>query len=306
MHPMSGHAASATSRPSHARLLAAASLAFCLALLPSLLLAQASAQNQAVAVAKKLELLQRYLDSKSAQKIADSENGAAIELLKRARERGDQALQSYNRGDMAIAGERLTEAFRAYTEALDVVRTKRSGYAEVKKQNDGLREEIASYLQAFDEALLAKGPAAAGLLNRGRVKELLDESRSLEQNGDPQTAQKRLKEVYNMAVGALTRVRQNETVVYSLDFRTPADEYRYEQNRHQSYTMLVDQMRQSSELSEQALKLAQRYADEGAKLRTEAETQAAAGQFDTAIKTMEEANKRLVRSLQMMGLSIPG
>ena len=55
-----------------------------------------------------------------------------------------------------------------------------------------------------------------------------------------------------------------------------------------------------------AKKLAQRYADEGAVLRREAEQQAASGQFETAIATMEEANKRLVRSLQMMGLSIPG
>ena len=70
--------------------------------------------------------------------------------------------------------------------------------------------------------------------------------------------------------------------------------------------MLVDQMSRSGELSEQALKLAQRYASEGAKLRQEAESQAASGQFEAAITTMEEANKRLVRSLQMMGLSIPG
>ena len=109
----------------------------------------------------------------------------------------------------------------------------------------------------------SKGPSASGLLNRGRVNELLEESRYLEDNGDPQTAQRRIKEAYNMAVAALTRIRENETVVYALDFRTPADEYRYEQNRHQSYSMLVSQMRKSSELGEQALKLAQRYLDEG-------------------------------------------
>ncbi len=268
--------------------------------------AQAAGPNLAVAIAKKLELLQRYLGSNSAEKIASGDNTAAKELLARANERGEKALQSYNRGDMSIAEERLTEAYRAYSEALDLQRSKRTGYGEIKKQNAGLRAEIASYLQAFDEALLAKGPAAAGLLNRSRVNELLEQSTYLEENGDPKTAQTRIKEAYNMAVAALTRIRENETVVYSLDFRTPADEYRYEQNRHQSYSMLVEQMSQSGELSAQALKLAQRYADEGAKLRREAEAQAASGQFETAIATMEEANKRLVRSLQMMGLSIPG
>ncbi len=306
MRTMSGHAVPAPPCLPRTLGLGALCLAACLVLLPAALHAQAADPNQAIAVAKKLELLQRYLDSSSTKKIDGSDNAAAIELLGRARERGEQALQSYNRGDMGIAGERLTEAFRAYTEALDTLRAKSAGTAEIKQQNDALREEIASYLQAFDEALLAKGPAASGLLNRGRVNELLEESRYLEENGDAQTAQNRLKEAYGMAVGALTRVRENETVVYTLDFRTPADEYRYEQNRHQSYTMLVDQMRSSSELSEQALKLAQRYADEGAKLRAEAESQAAAGQYETAIQTMEEANKRLVRSLQMMGLSIPG
>ena len=70
--------------------------------------------------------------------------------------------------------------------------------------------------------------------------------------------------------------------------------------------MLVEQMRESSELGEQALKLAQRYQDEGASLVKQAEAEAASGQYQQAIQTMEEANKRLVRSLQMLGLSIPG
>ncbi|MDX1592904.1 MAG: hypothetical protein R3298_01565 [Gammaproteobacteria bacterium] len=268
--------------------------------------AQASAPEQAVTIAKKLELLQRYLDSKSSEKITASGNGTAIELLARARERGGQAFGSYNRGNMAIASERLDEAFRAYSEALDVLRSSLAGDEEIVRQNAELREEIQSYLQAFDEALLAKGPSAANLLNRGRFEELLEESRYLERDGDPHAAHAKLKDAYGMAIDALSRIRESETVVYSLDFRTPADEYRYEQNRHLSYSMLVQQMRSTTELSEQAVRLADRYADEGAKLRAEAEAQAAAGEYEAAILTMEEANKRLVRSLQMMGLSIPG
>jgi tetratricopeptide (TPR) repeat protein len=280
----------------------------CLALsllLPLAAGSQAVDPNLAVTIAKKLELLQRYLDSNGAQQIAAGDNATAQELLGRANERAEQALHSYNRGDMQIADERLTEAFRAYSEALDVQRGKRSGH-EIKQQNAALRDEIGAYLQAFDEALLAKGPAAAGLLNRGRVNELLAQADDLEQAGDSQAARERLKEAYNLAITALTRIRDSETVVYNLDFRTPADEYRYEQNRNQSYAMLVEQMRQTSEYNEQALKLAERYRDEGEKLRQEAEALAASGQFEAAIKTMEEANKRLVRSLQMMGLSIPG
>jgi tetratricopeptide (TPR) repeat protein len=277
-----------------------------LAFAPLAASAQAGDPNRAVAVAKKLELLQRYLQSGNADKIATGDNSVAQELLDRAQERAGEALQSYNRGDMAIAEERLNEAFRAYTEALDAQRAKRAGLGEMRQQNADLRKEVVSYLQAFDEALLAKGPAAAGLLNRGRVDDLLDESRYLEENGDPQAAQLRLKEVYNLAVTALSRIRENETVVYALDFRTPADEYRYELNRFQSYSMLVTQMRKSSELGTQALKLAKRYAEEGTGLRKEAEEQAGAGQYERAIATMEQANKRLVRSLQMMGLSIPG
>jgi tetratricopeptide (TPR) repeat protein len=292
-------------RPTFATLLPFA-LALLLALMPFAASAQAGDPNRAVAVAKKLELLQRYLQSDNSKKIVSGDNSIAQQLLERAQERAGEALQSYNRGDMAIAEERLNDAFRAYSEALDAQRNKRTGLAELGRQNADLRQEVTSYLQAFDEALLAKGPSAAGLLNRGRVDELLDESSYLEENGDPQAAQLRLKEVYNMAVTALTRIRENETVVYALDFRTPADEYRYELNRFQSYSMLVAQMRKSSELGAQALKLAKRYADEGTTLRKEAEKQAGAGQYEQAITTMEQANKRLVRSLQMMGLSIPG
>lgn len=312
---MSGHAASAPDRrppppaAGRASRRPTALAILCLALsllLPLAVNSQAVDPNLAVTIAKKLELLQRYLGSSGAQKIAAGDNATAQELLGRANERAEQALHSYNRGDMQVADERLAEAFRAYSEALEVQRGKRTGQAEIRQQNAALRDEIGAYLQAFDEALLAKGPAAAGLLNRGRVDELLAQAHGLEQAGDPQAAREQLKEAYNLAITALTRVRDNETVVYNLDFRTPADEYRYEQNRNQSYAMLVEQMRQSSEYNEQALKLAERYRDEGEKLRQEAEALAASGQFEAAIKTMEEASKRLVRSLQMMGLSIPG
>ncbi len=307
---MSGTSASAPrlrpARTSWARRLGILGVAVWLVLGASLVAAQASDPNRAVAIAKKLELLQRYLDSGGAQKIAASDNATALELLERARERAGLAFASYNRGDMAIAEERLSEAFRAYSEATDVLRSQGAPESELRQQNAGLREEIDSYLRAFDEALLAKGPSAAGLLNRGRLNELLDQSTYLEENGDALAAHNRLKEAYGMAVSALTQARDNETVVYSLNFRTPADEYDYEQNRHRSYVMLVEQMSQSTELSEQAVALAMRYADEGAKLRQQAESQAAAGRYQEAIATMEEANKRLVRALQMMGLSIPG
>ncbi|HEY5719539.1 MAG TPA: hypothetical protein VIW02_04085 [Gammaproteobacteria bacterium] len=268
--------------------------------------AQADAANQAVAVAKKLELLQRYLESPSSEKIASGDNGAAQELLARARERGAEAMRAFEKGEMTRAGDRMNEAFRAYTEALEVQRRKGAGYAEIKQRNAALREEITAYRQAFDEALKEKGPAAAGLLNGARVDELLLESVELEKSGNPSGAQERLKEANNMVVAALTRIRQNETVVYTLDFRTPADEYRYEQNRHQSYAMLVEQMRQATELGEKALELARRYAEAGDKLRLQAEAEAGTGQYEQAIKTMEEANRQLVRALQMMGLSIPG
>ena len=47
-------------------------------------------------------------------------------------------------------------------------------------------------------------------------------------NSEFQQALPAFKDAYNLIVAALIRVRENDTVVYGLDFRTPADEYRYE------------------------------------------------------------------------------
>jgi tetratricopeptide (TPR) repeat protein len=269
-------------------------------------LAQAATPDKAVAIAKKLELLQRYLASSGSEQIAAGDNPTARALLERARERGSQAMSAYAKGQMDSAEERMAEAFRAYSEALGMQRGQRSGDAGLRARNAALRDEIGGYLRAFDEALLRKGPSAAALLNRPRADQLLAEAERLERNGDPRGAQAALDEAYSMAITALTRIRDNETVVYSLDFRTPADEYRYEQNRHQSYQLLVRQMQHSSELGAKALELSRRYADEGEALRRTAEAQAESGQFEAAIESLEQANKRMVRALQMLGLSIPG
>ncbi|RKZ35656.1 MAG: hypothetical protein DRQ37_05915 [Gammaproteobacteria bacterium] len=260
----------------------------------------------AAGVENKLRLLQSYLDSNTANRVRDSENLQAKELLERAVELSRNARQALDERQLEVGSRQSTEGLLAFSAAAAVFKRTKSGDGAQEKRNVELLKEIDSYQEAFTSGLKEKGPAAAGLLDSGRLEDLLSRAGTLRQGGRHAEAGELLREAQQLTVIAVTRLRQNETIVYSLDFRTPADEYRYELDRHAGYVLLVEQMSVRETITPQALKLAARYTVKAAELKAAAERSADNGDFEAAIKVMEEANKSLTRALQMMGLAIPG
>lgn len=255
---------------------------------------------------KKLGLVEYYLNSATARRVQESDNSSAKELMDRARALHARARDLIDAGNLPVAEDSISQALRAISGATTTLTKGGASSAELRKRNDGLRSEIASYRKSYMDALKERGPAAANLLDLQRLDELLGRAEELSNKKDHGGARKLLDDAYHMTVTAVTRLRNNETVVYSLNFRTPADEFRYESDRNRSYTMLVQQMKSAGRAEGSAGKLVKRFLDEGKRLHDTARSQAESGDYEAAIKTMEDANKNLVRALQMMGLAIPG
>jgi len=257
-------------------------------------------------VENKLRLLLSYLNSKTAGRLRESDNLQAKKLLDRAVELSRNVRQALDDGQLEVGNRQSTEGLLAFSDAAAAFKRAKSGDDAQEKRNVDLLNEIESYREAFARGLKEKGPAAAGLLDSGRLEDLLSRAGTLRQAGRHVEAGELLREAQQLTVIAVTRLRKNETVVYSLDFRTPADEYRYELDRHAGYVLLVEQMSARETITPQAGKLAARFTAKAAELKAAAERSAGNGDFKAAIKGMEEANKSLTRALQMMGLAIPG
>jgi len=269
-------------------------------------LAPATPAQDATAIERRIDAIGRQLDSDAARRIEASENGEARDLLARTRQLREAAHKALADGDVSLAEQQVGLALRAFYTANAKLSSGGATTVALERRNAQLREEIAGYLQAFDAGLLEKGPAFANLLDRARFEDFMKAAEMYAGAGDLSAAQQGLNAAYEMVVAAITRLRQNDTLVHVLDFRTPADEYRYELDRHAGLELLVQQLLTEQPLQGGQAALVERYLGEARKLSGEAREQAARGDHETAIKTMEDANKNMVRSLQMMGVGISG
>jgi hypothetical protein len=226
-------------------------------------------------VEQRIKLTQSYLASKTAQKIAETGNSQARQLLQKARELLAQAS-----AQLAASTENL---------ALEV---------------GSIRNEIDAYLESFTQALSEKGPSMAGLLDRQYVADLLSRAEQSQSLGEFDTARSALNQAKQLVVAALIKIRNNETVVYTVEFQTPADEFRYERERYQEYTALGQKLLDSGELETSRVLLFEQLKKNGERLSQEALALAGKGDYPDAINRMEMAVNKLIQGLRLLGVTL--
>ena len=108
---------------------------------------------------------------------------------------------------------------------------------------------------------------------------------------------------YLTARVSIEALRRGDTLVRSLTFASPREEYDYEIDRNDTHRMLVDLV-----LTErrEVGPIVQPLLDKAGGLRREAEAQAQRGDHDSAIRTLEAATRELVRAVRAGGIYIPG
>jgi len=144
----------------------------------------------------------------------------------------------------------------------------------------------------------------AGLLDRDYVAELLSRAGQAQSLGDYASARSVLQQARQMIVAALIKIRNNETVVYTVEFQTPADEFRYERERYQEYTALGQRLLDGGDLESSRVLMFERLKQNGDRLNQEALALAAEGDYETAISRMETAVNKLVQGLRLLGIPL--
>jgi hypothetical protein len=264
----------------------------------------AAPPDRSKAIQQRLSLSESYLNSNSAYNIADGDNQAAKQFLQKARDFLQKAQDALKAGNLDLAAENADQSLRAYSAAGKAAKGGAQSKDQKTQENKALRTEIDTYHQAFMAALREKGPSMSGLLDQRQVDELLQSASRAEKSGDSQAANNDLNRVKVMVVNALTKIRSNETVVYGLEFQTPADEYRYEGDRFGEYLNLTNKMIAQTQIDGPKLHMIKTLQAKGEALRDEAVSMAAKGDFESAITQMEAALKKLVQGLQVMGLPV--
>ena len=136
------------------------------------------------------------------------------------------------------------------------------------------------------------------------VKGKAVEANRLRVSGDLDAARVRLDEAYVAIKIAVEHLRSGDTLVRSLSFKNKEEEYYYELDRNDTHQMLIRLLLEEGGRSK-AANLKQ-FLEEAQALRSRAETEAAAGKFETAVQSLENSTTQLVRALRRAGIYIPG
>ncbi len=259
--------------------------------------------DRAGLVEQKTRLVERLLNSPKAREGAQSGSAEARSYYEQARARLDAAREAAAAQDYESAGRALDDALRALTAASARSTAGGSALAESARraENEALREQVRLYQGALVSALRSRDrPEEAK--EAERVDALLVAAERDTAAGRHDLAAKQLAEAYAAVASALARTRAGETVVLSVKFDRPQDEYAYELNRYDSHRMLIELALAQSGAGHDARVLVGGRVDESRRLRTQAESEAARGDHAIAIKTMEEATSHLVRALRALGV----
>lgn len=254
---------------------------------------------------QKLKLVESLLNSPKIKQAAQGDNAEAKGNVEKAQQLVDAARAALKANELDQASPALDEALRSITAASRPAQ--RAGVSldlsAQRTRHAELTEQLRTYRASLEQARQGSNGAPAGEAIE-KIDRMSAQAAQLAEGGKLEEANKILGQAYMAAVTSLSNITAGQTVVLSLKFDTPADEYAYEQKRNHSHHMMIDMMVTEGRVHSQMRVLVDRFIDEDRRLRVEAEQQAKAGDFASAIKTMERATQQLVRALQTIGVPV--
>ena len=287
------------------RMLRAAVSAVCLCMAMGAATAQTRVPPDRDQLERKLTSTATLIDSSTAAKqIEASGIREAADRRAKARELHGKAGEALRAGDLEGSSRLLDEASRAFIDAVRLARPEQVADAKLRADYQARVESTRALLEAQKRIAAEKNQARAGETSR-QVEGMIAEAERQAQAGRLPDARRTIDQAYLTVKAAIGSMRGGETVVRSLNFETPADEYHYEIDRNDTHRMLVDMLLKEKRggstdaMVDQAVKSA-------AELRVRAEAEAGRKDHKAAIKTLEDSTRELVKAIRAAGIYIPG
>ncbi|HLA35607.1 MAG TPA: hypothetical protein VJ001_12150 [Rhodocyclaceae bacterium] len=259
---------------------------------------------------QKLRLVETLIGSSAARALAAGNatpNGAeAVALVEKSRQALAAAKQALASNQADRAEQQLNEALKSIA-AISARLNAGGGDMAESALRDSLRdlgEQVATYRASLEERLRDPSGGASAKELLARLDVLSAEAKRLETAGRLGEANKKLAEAYKLAVEGLSRLRAGQTVIMSLKFDTPADEYAYELRRFRSNEILVEMTIAERRAEGEVLRQVRESVGEGVKLKDGAATLAQSGDYAGAVTRMEKASLQLNRALQTLGVPV--
>ncbi len=244
--------------------------------------------------------------SSGAKQIASSSVAAAAAQRNRARDLHRQAAEALQAGQLEAAAKLLDDSSRAMFDGVRLSAPEQVTRPKQSTDFDARMDSTRALLEAQKRIAAEKnaGPRAGELSKR--IESLMAEAGELARGGKLVEARRTLDEAYMAVRAAIGSMRGGETVVRSLNFATKEEEYRYEVDRNDTHRMLVQVLLKDKRGGAGVDAMVDQAVTAAARLRTQAEQEASRREHQTAVKTLEDSTRELVKAIRAAGVYIPG
>ena len=245
--------------------------------------------------------------SSGAQRIKNSGNRAAMAKRDRAEQLLHKAKKNFDQGDLTAADRVLDSSTEAMFAAIRMVGAGQSTKQKRLHDFDDRAASVDVLLKALKRIANEKNVMQTVGPKLHEFETKAAKAQKLKDAGRVDEGRKLLDEAYVSAKVAIEGLRGGETLVRTLSFADKKEEFAYEQDRNDTHKMLFKVLvEEKMESSAGAGGMVNRFLDKARKLRTEAESQARAGDHAKAVTTMEASTKEMLRAIRSAGVYIPG
>lgn len=267
--------------------------------------AEASGSVQA-ALENKNRLVKLLLSqSPAVQRIPQSGNAQAKKKLSDAQALYAKASAEADAGRPDAAVKLLDEALRDIVAASRLVPDPAQLAAQERARYTGLYEATRAFIGLYQGMSARQVAMPVAALDLERINAMVSKAETLANGSDHKNANTVLNDAYKSVVVALNKSLMAETIVYDLKFDTPAAEFKHELARNRSYEELVPLALVQLNTARESAQLSERYVQQSKTMRDTAQKTAAGGDYQAALKTIQEATSQLQRALRVAGVIVP-
>lgn len=259
------------------------------------------------AVKSRLENVRRLVTSSSgARRIIEGSDPAAKTMREKAESHLDAAEIAFDKGNMDATQNELQRATEQMFSAVRHIGTGKDGVDKRVRDFDNKAKSVDVLLNAIDRVATEKGGEADVKQRAALIRDRARAAQSLADKRELVAARQLLDKVYEEAKNELEQLREGDTLVRTLEFASAEEEYHYELDRNDTHKMLLKVLIADQAKQPGTQQLIDRYSDKSKTLRKQAESEAAKGAFDHAVKSLEQATQYLQRAIRSAGVYIPG
>jgi len=253
----------------------------------------------------KLRLLDKIIhNSSTAQRIENSKNEEAIELLKISRQYFMESKELFDQGCIKASEEKLNNGLQTIeTASHKVVDSQRLDKA-ARKKYELLWEQAASLREAYDLIIKEKDNVSVNILDENSLEKLLHSSTKLAQQGNYKEANNTMLKATNMLEISLTIVRDKETLIHELEFGSIEEEYAYMLETNNSYTKLLKLVMGNQNTSDSKHASMAKLVERNKELRAAADVHISEGDMEAALANLENGTGNLIRALRFAGIGL--